>query len=57
MSHERMTAALATLGGCCIVITKGANDLAAAQALHANGPALPTVYLPGFDEVGLVLQP
>ncbi|MFD2422395.1 hypothetical protein [Amycolatopsis pigmentata] len=49
-----MTAALATLGGCCIVITKGANDLRAAQALHANGHALPTSYLPGFDEVGLV---
>src|SRR6266508_3759637 len=51
MSHERLTA---TLGGCCIVITKGANDLRAARALHANGQALPTVYLPGFDEVGLV---
>jgi len=54
MSHERMTAALATLGGCCIVITKGANDLRAAQALYVNGHALPTLYLPGFDEVGLV---
>lgn len=54
MSHERVTAALATLDGCCIVITKGANDLRAAHALHANGHALPTVYLPGFDEVGLV---
>jgi len=36
------------------VITKGANDLRAAQALYVNGHALPTLYLPGFDEVGLV---
>lgn len=54
MSHERMTAALTTLGGCCIVVTKPANDLRAAQALLANGHALPTAYLPSFDEVGLV---
>lgn len=54
MSHERMTAALAKLGGCCIVITKGANNLRAAQALHTRGRALPTAYLPGFEEVGLV---
>jgi hypothetical protein len=52
MSHERMTAALARLGGCCIVLTKSANDLRAAQALHTTGRALPTAYLPGFDEVG-----
>lgn len=53
MSHERMTAALAALGGCCIVMTKGARDLSAARALQAKGHALPTIYLPGFDEVGL----
>ena len=33
--------------------TKDANDLAAARALQANSHALPTAYLPGFDNIGL----
>ena len=52
MNNERLTASLATLGGCFIMIDKGANDVRAVHALQSSGHALPTMYLPGFDEVG-----
>jgi hypothetical protein len=51
MNNERMTAALASMGATCIVMDKGAGDRHAAEVLLAEGRPMPSVYLPGFDEM------
>jgi hypothetical protein len=54
VNHERLTAALASMGACCIVMDKGAKDSGAASALHKNGRPIWAEHLPGFDEVGYI---
>lgn len=53
MSNEHLTAEFAKAGGCCIVMTKGAGDLAAAEDLIENGHPLPTRHFGAFDEIGV----
>jgi hypothetical protein len=54
MNHPGLIESLASLEGCCIVMTKGAGDLMGARALQASGRPLAAQYLPNFNEVGFV---
>jgi hypothetical protein len=52
MNHERLIATLASLGGCCIVMNKGANDLKGAMALHDKGRPIVTKSVPALNDLG-----